>query len=81
MIVQTLAQPISPPDCPKRPESQKTQGQTPRRATLELKIGVAMVGSSRVNAVLIRDDLPELRSDLVSAPRARTASEEEEEGA
>ncbi len=34
---------------------------------LQLKIAVAVVGTSRVNTVLIADNLPELCSDLVSA--------------
>ena len=35
--------------------------------SLELEIGVAVVGTSWVNAVLVRDDFPELRTDLVTA--------------
>ena len=34
---------------------------------LQLKVGGAGVGAGGVNAVLIRDDLPELGSDLVTA--------------
>ena len=34
---------------------------------LELEVGGAAVGASGVDAVLVRDDLPELGSDLVSA--------------
>jgi hypothetical protein len=35
--------------------------------SLELEIGVTVVGTSWVNAVLVRDDFPELRTDLVTA--------------
>jgi len=34
---------------------------------LELEIGVTMVGTGGVNTVLIGDDLPEFRTDLVTA--------------
>ena len=34
---------------------------------LQLKIGVSMVRTSWVNSVLIRDDFPELGTDLVTA--------------
>ena len=34
---------------------------------LQLQVGVTVVGTSRVNAVLIGDDLPELGADLVAA--------------
>jgi len=34
---------------------------------LQLQVGVAVVGAGGVNAVLIGDDLPELRADLVTA--------------
>ena len=35
--------------------------------SLELKVGVSVVATSRVNAVLVRDDFPELGTDLVTA--------------
>jgi hypothetical protein len=35
--------------------------------TLQLDVGVALVGTGRVNAVLVGDDLPELGTDLVAA--------------
>ncbi len=35
--------------------------------SLELQVGVSVVGTSWVDTVLVRDDLPELGSDLVSA--------------
>ena len=35
--------------------------------SLQLQIGVAMVSPSRVDSVLVRDDLPELGSNLVTA--------------
>ena len=35
--------------------------------SLELEIGVTVVAAGWVNAVLVRDDLPELGSDLVTA--------------
>jgi len=35
--------------------------------SLELEIGVTVVGTGGVNSVLIRDDLPELGTDLVTA--------------
>ena len=34
---------------------------------LQLQVGVAVVGAGGVDAVLIGDDLPELRADLVAA--------------
>ena len=34
---------------------------------LQLEVGVPVVGASRVDAVLIGDDLPELGADLVAA--------------
>mmetsp|Transcript_16805 Transcript_16805/g.48628 ORF Transcript_16805/g.48628 Transcript_16805/m.48628 type:complete len:267 (-) Transcript_16805:32-832(-) len=34
---------------------------------LELEVGVAVVGAGRVDAVLVRDNLPELGADLVAA--------------
>ena len=34
--------------------------------SLKLEVGVTMVSTSWVNAVLVRDDLPELGTDLVS---------------
>ena len=34
---------------------------------LELKVGVSMIGTGRVNAMLVGDDLPELGADLVAA--------------
>lgn len=35
--------------------------------SFKLKIGVSVVGTSRVNTMLVRDDLPELSTDLVAA--------------
>ena len=35
--------------------------------TLELEVGVAMVRTGRVNSMLVRDDFPELGTDLVTA--------------
>ena len=35
--------------------------------SLELEVGVSVVGTCWVNSVLVRDDLPELGTDLVSA--------------
>ena len=35
--------------------------------SLELEVGVTVVGTGWVNSVLIRDDFPELSSDLVTA--------------
>merc|ERR1719197_1041597 len=34
---------------------------------LELQVGVAVVGARRVDAMLVRDHLPELRADLIAA--------------
>ena len=34
---------------------------------LKLEVGIAMVGSGGVNTVFVRDDFPELGSDLVTA--------------
>ena len=33
---------------------------------LQLEVGVTVVGARRVDAVLVRDDLPELGADLVA---------------
>merc|ERR1719502_1328052 len=35
--------------------------------TFELEVGIAMVGAGRIDAMLIRYDFPELRSNLVAA--------------
>ena len=35
--------------------------------SLQLKVRVSMIGTGGVNSVLVRDDLPELGSDLVTA--------------
>jgi hypothetical protein len=37
------------------------------RNALQLKVGVTMVSSGRINTVFIGDDLPELSTDLVTA--------------
>mmetsp|Transcript_27447 Transcript_27447/g.51411 ORF Transcript_27447/g.51411 Transcript_27447/m.51411 type:complete len:229 (+) Transcript_27447:425-1111(+) len=42
---------------------------------LELEVGITMIGSCRVNAMLISDDLPELRADLVAALAALNVHE------
>jgi hypothetical protein len=34
---------------------------------LELEVGITVVGAGRVNAVFVRDDFPELGTDLVTA--------------
>ena len=42
---------------------------------LQLQVGVSMVGACGVNAVLVRDNFPELRSDLVTALAALDVNE------
>mmetsp|Transcript_13666 Transcript_13666/g.19951 ORF Transcript_13666/g.19951 Transcript_13666/m.19951 type:complete len:499 (-) Transcript_13666:33-1529(-) len=42
---------------------------------LELEVGVTVVGAGRVDAVLVRDDFPELGADLVAALAALNVNE------